>query len=297
MRRVPADVLLLGTVLLWSFNFTAVSYGVTHGFEPLSYVALRWAIAGVALVALARWRRHTLRIGLRDARTLVAAAAVGVFANQIAFAYAFRYASASTVALVFGTLPIFVALFAQVSGLERLRGRQVLAAGVSFAGVALVALGEDAALSASLVGIGLALVTSLTFAAYSVAVVPVMRRRSPLVVNAVSALTGATLLGIASSTVLAGQSWPAIDGLAWGALLYSALASIALGNLFWFAGIERVGPGRASLFANLQPFLGALFAIVVLSEALHPLQALGGAVIAGGILLGRRARYPVPPSE
>ncbi len=297
MHRVPADALLLGTVVLWSFNFTAVGYGVTHGFEPLSYVALRWAIAGLALVALASWRRHDLRIGYRDAGLLAAAAVVGVLINQIAFVYAFRYASVSTVALVFGTLPIFVALFAQLTGLERLHARQWLAAGVSFSGVALVALGEDAGLSASVLGIGLALVTSLTFAAYSVSIVPVMRRRSPLVVNAVTALAGGAMLAVASSTVLSGQSWSDVDTLAWSALLYSALASIALGNLFWFAGIERVGPGRASLFANLQPFLGAVIAIVVLSEAPHPLQALGGGVIAAGILLGRRPRYPVPPSE
>jgi drug/metabolite transporter (DMT)-like permease len=105
------------------------------------------------------------------------------------------------------------------------------------------------------------------------------------------------MLVVVSSVVLSSQSWAAIDGLAWGALLYSALASIALGNLFWFAGIDRVGPGRASLFANLQPFLGAVFAVLVLSESLSALQAVGGVVIGTGIVLGRRARFPAPPSE
>jgi len=46
---LPAEVLLLGTVLLWSFNFTAVRYGVTHGVQPLVYVSLRWLTAGVVL--------------------------------------------------------------------------------------------------------------------------------------------------------------------------------------------------------------------------------------------------------
>lgn len=39
--------------------------------------------------------------------------------------------------------------------------------------------------------------------------------------------------------------------LAWGALLYSALISIVVGNVFWFTAIDRVGPGRASLQAPL----------------------------------------------
>ena len=55
VRRIPAESLLLGTVLLWSFNFTAIRYGITHGFEPLAYAPLRWGLAGVALAGIARW--------------------------------------------------------------------------------------------------------------------------------------------------------------------------------------------------------------------------------------------------
>lgn len=297
MRRAPAEGLLLVTVLLWSFNFTALRYGITSGFEPLAYAPLRWGLAGIALATLARWRSHSLRVGRRDFAVLAAASAVGIFVNQISFVYALHLVSASTVALVFGTLPIFVSLISQLSGMERLRPQHWIATGVSFSGVGLVALGAPGGLSASAGGILLALVTTLTFAIYSVAIVPVMKRNSPLVVNAVSALIGAALLGAASGTVLAGQSWGEPGALAWGALLYSALISVALGNLFWFTAIDRVGPGRASLFANLQPFLGALFAVLVLSETLRAGQIAGGCVIGAGILLGRRARLAAPPSE
>ena len=68
VRRIPSESLLLGTVLLWSFNFTAVRYGVTHGFEPLVYVALRWSIAGVALTAIVLLRGQSLRLRRRELR-------------------------------------------------------------------------------------------------------------------------------------------------------------------------------------------------------------------------------------
>ncbi len=297
MRRAPAEGLLLATVLFWSFNFTALRYGITHGFAPLAYAPLRWSLAGVALAAIAYWRRHSLRVGRRDFAVLVAASVAGVVVNQIAFVYALHLVSASTVALVFGTLPIFVSLVSQLSGVEHLRRRHWIATCVSFCGVGLVAVGAPGGLSANAAGIGLALVTTLTFAIYSVAIVPVMKRNSPLVVNAVSALVGAALLAALSATALAGESWREPGALAWGALVYSALVSIALGNVFWFTAIERVGPGRASLFANLQPFLGALFAVLVLTEPLGVGQLAGGSVIAAGILLGRRTRLPTPPSE
>jgi drug/metabolite transporter (DMT)-like permease len=144
VRRLPAEVLLLGTVLLWSFNFTAVRYGVTHGVQPLVYVSLRWLIAGIVLGAIVRVRGRPLWFGRRDFLVVASASVVGVVVNQVAFSYSLHLAAASTVALVFGTLPIFVSLLSHLAGHERLQRRHWLAVGVSFVGVALVAAASTA---------------------------------------------------------------------------------------------------------------------------------------------------------
>jgi drug/metabolite transporter (DMT)-like permease len=294
MTRVPARALLLGTVLLWSFNFTATRYGITRGVAPLVYVALRWMLAGVVLVLVVRLRGGSLRLGRHDLAVVTLASVVGVVVNQVAFSYSLHLAAAATVALVFGTLPIFVSVMSQLAGHERLRRRHWLATGISFAGVGLVAAGTGGGLRASVGGILLALATTFSFGAYSVAVVPAMRRHSPLLVNAASCLIGGVLLALVSLPWLAGQAWSSPPALAWGALLYSGLGSIVIGNLFWFMAVDRVGAGRSALVANLQPFLGAVFALIVLSESLHPLQLAGGLVIASGIVVGGRARIGMP---
>ena len=296
VRRVPSESLLLGTVLLWSFNFTAVRYGLTHGFEPLAYVALRWTIAGLALTAVVRLRGQSLRLGRREFVVVTIASVFGVVLNQIAFSYALDLATASSVALVFGTLPILVSLMSRLAGFERLRRRHWLATGVSFTGVALVAAGTRGGLTTNVVGILLALATTFSFAVYSVTIVPVMKRHSPLVVVTDSCLIGGFLRCLVAPS-LGGEHWGRPPGLAWSALLYSALASIVLGNVFWSIAINRVGAGRSALYANLQPFLGAVFALIVLSESLDTLQLVGGLVIASGIVLGGRARLSAPPAD
>jgi drug/metabolite transporter (DMT)-like permease len=297
VRRVPAESLLLGTVLLWSFNFTATRYGVTHEFQPIVYAALRWAIAGVALALAARLRGQALLVGRRDLKLILLASVIGVVINQIAFSYSVRLTTASTVALVFGTLPIFVSLMSQLAGHERLHWRHWLATSVSFTGVALVAAGAGGELNRGVGGILLALVATVSFATYSVAVVPVMKRHSPLLVNATSCLIGGLLLCLIAIPWLADQSWSAPPRLAWSALLYSSLASVVVGNLLWFTAVDRVGASRSALYANLQPFLGAVFAVFVLSESLSPLQLAGGLVIASGIILGGRTGHPTPPAD
>jgi drug/metabolite transporter (DMT)-like permease len=60
--------------------------------------------------------------------------------------------------------------------------------------------------------------------------------------------------------------------------------------------MHRNGASRATLDANQQPFVAAVFALVLLSERMTLLQVVGGILIAGGILTARR-RPPAPASE
>ena len=296
-QRLPADVLLLATVLFWSFNFTVVKYALTHGWEPLSYSSIRFAIGAVLFSALTIGREGTLRVARRHVPLMIGAAALGIWLNQLSFTYSVRLTTAATVALMFGTLPIFVALVAQAARIERLRRRHWLATIISFSGVALVALGSSGGLRGDLGGILLGLAASATWALYSVAVGPLMQRYSPYRISAIMLLVGSVPLVLSAVGQLAAQDWQALGGLAWAAFVYSLFFSLVFTNVMWFTAIDRVGAARASLYANLQPFLGAFFALVVLSEEMGALQFAGGLVIGAGILIARLARPPAPSPD
>ena len=291
-HRIPADVLLFATVLFWSFNFTVVKYALTHGWEPLSYSSVRFAIGAVLFSAVTFGREGSLRVQRRDIGLLLAAAALGIWLNQLTFAYSVRFTTAATVALVFGTLPIFVALVSTAFGQERLRFRHWLATGISFAGVGLVAAGGGTELGGDLGGILLALVACVTWAGYSVAMGPLMQRYSPYRISAFVLLAGSVPLLANAAWQLVRQDWGELSALAWAAFVYSLFFSLVFTNVMWFTAIDRVGAARASLYANLQPFLGAFFALVVLSEEMGTLQFAGGLVIGAGILLARGVRPP-----
>jgi drug/metabolite transporter (DMT)-like permease len=85
--------------------------------------------------------------------------------------------------------------------------------------------------------------------------------------------------------------------LIWLIFVVAVFGPLVLTNILWFTAIDRVGPSRASLFANLQPFLGALFALLILSERMTLVQVVGGVAIAGGIALARRPRPAIPAAE
>jgi drug/metabolite transporter (DMT)-like permease len=286
---------LLVTVVIWSFNFTLTKYVLGHGFKPLAYSSLRFTTAALVFAAITFARERSFRMRRNEVLALAGAVVIGIWLNQIGFVYSLKYTTASTAALVFGTLPIFTMLFARVSGVEHLSKRFVAATAVSFAGVALVAAGAEGTVAGDPKGIVLALVGAATWALYSVSIAPLMRSYSPFRISAIGLLIGAALLLPTASPQLASQDFH-LDPLIWMIFVLAVFGPLVLTNILWFTAIDRVGPSRASLVANLQPFLGAVFALLILGERMTAVQVLGGLAIAAGIILARR-RPAFPASE
>ena len=111
--------------------------------------------------------------------------------------------------------------------------------------------GAGGGLSGSVGGILLGLGAAATWAAYSVAIGPLMRRYSPYRLSAIVGLAAMLPLVVTAAGQLARQDWSQITPGAWLALLYSMLLSFVLTNVLWFTAIERVGAARSSLYANL----------------------------------------------
>src|SRR4051794_19110358 len=141
-----SDLLLLTMVTLWGMNFAVSKYAISHFFTPLAYSASRFTLATAAFTGVAYAHERSLYVDRRSLRVMAALGACVILANQVAFIYALQLSSASTVALLFGTMPVFAALASR----ERLGGRHWLAAAVSFGGVALVASGAQGGISGDL---------------------------------------------------------------------------------------------------------------------------------------------------
>src|SRR5215469_5231633 len=280
--------MLLGTVLLWALNIVVTRYVVTNGFHPLAYATVRYGAAILLFLAYTWWRERSFRIARRDLR-FVGIAALMIFINQVCFVNAAHLTSASTLGLVLGTVPIFAGILATLVGLEHPGRAFWTAAVVSFGGVALIAAGAGGSFSGALLGDVLAVATAATWAAYSVAITPLMRRYSPFRISSVVLPLGWVPLALVSIPQLSSQT---VDGFGWTmafAFAFAVVGPLFLTNILWFTAIGKVGPSRATLFANLEPFFAVLFAVLLLSETLNALEIAGGALIAAGIVIERRA--------
>jgi drug/metabolite transporter (DMT)-like permease len=287
MRRPElADLMLVATVTLWALNFTVTKYVISHGFQPIAYSCLRFSGAALVFLGITFFRERSFAIGRRDLVFLAIAALIGIFLNQLAFSYAIKLTTATTVALLFGTLPALTGIFAFALGIERFGARFWLAALLAFIGAALVAIGSGGGLSGQLWGDVLGFLASATWAWYTVAVSPLLKRYSTLRISSLAFVIGTVPLLIVGSQQLVSQDY-GFGALIWLSLAFAVFGPLVAANLLWFGAISRVGPSRASVFANLQPFLAAFFSVLILSESMTRLQIAGGITIAAGILLSR----------
>ena len=300
MRRLSTvELMLLTTIGLWSLNLTVSRYILTHGFQPLAYATVRYGLAVVIFIAITYLVERSLRVERRDL-ALIAGAAAFVYVNQIGFVYALDKASASVLGLILGATPIFAALAGLAFRTETLPPRFWAGALLSFGGVGLVALGAGGKISGDLGGVLLGVITAATWAGYSILVAQLMRRYSATRISAVVLGSAWVLIALTAAPQMSSQDWH-LGWEIWALLLFATAGPLVLTNELWFRSLDRIGPARATLAANLQPFLAAAIAVVLLSETLDPVELAGGALIAAGILVARRRRpaAPVatPPSE
>ena len=285
--------MLVATILIWALNFTVTRYVLEHGFHPIAYSTVRYGIAATLFAGFTYAYEGSFRVRRRDIVLLVVAAGVGIWLNQLSYVYAITYTNASTTALILGSTPIFAALIAFAIGLERVSSRFWLATLVSFGGVALVAIGSGE-VRGDVKGDLLGVATAATWAAYSVAIAPLMRRYSPYRISAIVLVIGWIAVAATGSHQLASQSFD-FGWEIWALLAFAVLGPLVLTNILWFKAVARVGPSHATLFANAQPFVAVLFAVLLLSEHLTWLQVAGGVAIGVGIWLARRRREDLVP--
>jgi drug/metabolite transporter (DMT)-like permease len=283
--------MLLSTVLLWALNITVTRYMILKGWSPLAYATVRYFLAVSLFVIYTYRRERSFRID-RGYRRFVVIAGLLIFANQACFVYSVRLTNASTVALLFGATPMFIGVVTVALGIERLGRPFWLGAAITTCGVALIALASGR-VHASGVGVMLGVATAATWGCYSVAIAPLMRKYSPFRISAIVLSIGWIPLAVLGTPQLAAQHI-SFNLLVWLGFAYAVVGPLFLTNILWFTAIDRVGPSRAGLFGNLEPFFAAVFALLLLSESLTPLEIIGGALIFAGILLERL--WSQPPS-
>lgn len=300
LSRIPglAYVGLVLTPLFWAGNAVVAKGTVAH-IPPLSMSFWRWVIALAILLPFGfpgLWRqRHVVRQHLGS---MLALATFSVAAFNSLLYFAAITTTATNIALLNSTIPIFVALLSWILLGDRTRPVQALGIGLAILGIlAVVARGDLSVLTGLQAQPGDLIMVAAVF---SWGLFSVLLRRQAVPLPALAFLTAQILLGtlvilpfflVDVLFVSGGFELSQSTALP---LLYFAIFPGILAYAFWNHGVHKIGPANAAIFMYLTPVFASVLASVFLGESLGLFHIIGGVLILAGLLLATRAGQKKP---
>ena len=284
---LATDALLVLMAVLWAVNYTVAKYG-TRTVAPLAYNAVRIVMAVVALLAIGRALSHE-RPTRRDLWALLAIGLLGHGVYQICFIEGLARSRAGTVALMLAASPAFIAIVGRIFRVEHIGRRGWSGIVLQLVGISFVVFGSVAHSSSgdSLFGSALLVAGSLCWAFFATLIKPYTERLSGITVGAYSQAGGAVLVALVGIPSILSTQWATVSVPVWGAIVYSGIAALVIGNLIWYYGVSKIGPTHVSMFSNLQPLVALAVAWIVLGEVPTVWQGLGAGSIMTGLVITR----------
>jgi len=158
-----------------------------------------------------------------------------------------------------------------------------LGLGLSLAGLlGVLYFKEDFAAAGTRIGIAIALAEAFMWGVYTVSVKIALRDIDSR--SGFSVISLYTTIGLWICAVLLGQPGPALHMSlpAWTVIVVSAITSIALAHVLYYAAIRRIGTTIPMLVVLSQPFIVFSMSSVIFHEQLNALQLLSGVVLLLG---------------
>jgi drug/metabolite transporter (DMT)-like permease len=266
-------------------------FAFASGVDTTTLLALRFSLAAVVMLTVLRVRGLPLPRG-STLGILIALGAAGYGGQAICYFTALKLAPAGLAALLLYLHPALVAVLAAAFLRERLTGAKLVALAVALAGTVLTvgpAISGDNSTPAPnlLAGLGFAVASAGFYAVYIIVASWVGRRADAMPMSTVVIASAAAVFLIA--TLIRGPQWPG-TAAGWLAVAGIALLSTVLAITLFFAGLERIGPVRASTLSTVEPLCTVVLAAWVLDESMAPVQIAGGALILAAAVLIARAR-------
>jgi drug/metabolite transporter (DMT)-like permease len=251
-----------------------------HGISLPTLLGMRFALAAVALWALALARREVAWLGRRRMAGVALMGALYV-TQAAAFFGSLRTIPAAITSILLYVYPVIVTLLARLVVAEPLTRARLLALALACVGVLLV-VGPSPTGHLDLAGVLLGLASAVVYSTYILTGGVLLRGVPALYATAVIATVGGVSylsFGAASGRL------HALDGAGWGIVVGIAVIPTLIAASAFLAGLGRVGPTRASIVSTLEPATTALLAALFLGEGLSALRLLGGAVVLAAAVL------------
>ena len=260
--------------------------------RPFSAAFLRFVVASVILFGfIFKTQKRLPPVGWKQLLAVTALGLTGVFAYNAFFFSGLKTVTASRASLIITSNPAFIAIFAALFFRDRLTPVKMLGIALSISGaVIVVSKGHPLQVLEGNLGLGELCIFGCvaSWVAYSLIGKVTLTRLSPLVSVTYACVIGTVFLALPAFSEGLHSNLPNYSGAVWLSIIYLGLFGTALGFIWYYEGIQTIGPSRAGVFINLVPLSALIMAFFILDETLDASILLGAIFVFAGVYLTNR---------
>ncbi len=272
-----AKLLLVLCGLFWGSNWPAIKLGLT-GLSPWSFRLISFTVGAALLMTVVKLTGRSLMQprGMTWVH-LFASSVLNVVAFGVLSAIAMLTASTGRVAVVSYSFPVWACLLAWLLLGEKLRGGALLGLALCLGGLAVLVY--PVIDSIALVGLGLSLVSAMTWAVGTV-YLKLVKIPGDVLVNTAWQIAIAAVVLVGCTLVVQGvpDTIAVPPPIALAAVLYNGVIS-ALAYLLWYEVVGRLPATTASLGSLASPAVGVVTSALILSEIPTLMDVIGFGLI------------------
>lgn len=280
--QLKGYLMALAAATFWGVGGVVAKFALNAGIHPIVLMKLR--MGGAALLALPLmliFARPLLVIKKRDIFPLVMLGAFGVQLTQLAYFYAMNFAGVATAAFLLYLAPVYVAVFAVLSGWERLGSLKIFVLLMSIIGGACIAFAGGSGKVGAL-GVIFGVISGLSYAFGTVFGGRFSKKYSPYTVVFYSTAVAGICSLMTPPYSLMIETWLTLP---WWVPAYLAVLFCIVPYSLFYTSMRFLPVTSVSIVCNLEPVLAALGAFLILCEPLQFFQIVGGALIIAAVVL------------
>jgi drug/metabolite transporter (DMT)-like permease len=288
-----SDRLLTVVVLVfaWGSTFAAIKIGLESA-PPLLFAGLRMVVGAFVLTAVAVRGGGQVRLR-RNAGLYVLLALTNVALFFGLQTLALQGLPSGLAAVLIYLQPVLVGALAWWFLGEPLGARKLAGLLLGFAGIVAVSVGALAG-HLSLLGIGYAVATAVSWAAGTILLKSVEDRVDPWWAIAIPFALGAVVLTVVGLLVEGPHvAWSGRFVLA---LLYAAVVGTSLAWVLWLRLLTSGEASTAATYIFFVPLLSLLIGAVVLGESVGVSLLVGAALVVAGVYLANQPPRSTEPA-
>lgn len=270
---------LLVTLLFFS-SLEVVTKPISGRVDPFFLTFFRFIVGGTFLILFSTFSKR--RIERTDFPKLALVGCLNGVISMSLLQLSVKYSNASTAATLVAMNPLFVGVFAQLLGKDKISKKKWLAMALGALGV--IVLSSANVSGDSTFGIICGILAAISFALYTVLMKDFSGKYGALLATAVSTFSAGVVYGLLLA-VSGRLSLPHLTLPETFILLYVGVGVTGVAYVTFFKAIQRFGPVKTSVIFYLKPVVASLLALLLLSETMNVQKIAGTAIVVVSLFL------------